>query len=268
MVVPVLVGRFANQGFQIACAVAYAKKHGLEYHIPKHTANDSIWPPAFDNLENPNYNEKLPAIRIEEKTHAYHEIEFKEEWRNYNIFLSGYWQSYKYFDWCIDDVRDILKQKGPSKKPTKWTVGIHVRRGDYLLYPDKHPVITKGYIKSAVEKIEWLIGVRYKKEFDFFSDDVDWCKKISIGIKDEDISWGKNRVIYVQNKNDTDDFYQLMNCGHQIVANSSFSVLAAILNPNPNKIVVCPHEDNYFGINNKHLDVSTLYPENWHRIKY
>lgn len=254
MVVPVLVGRFGNQLFQIACAIAYATKHGLEYHIPAHTANDTVWEPVITHLENPNYDEKLPAIRIEEKTHAYHEIEFKEEWRNYNIFLSGYWQSYKYFDWCIDDVRRIVGNLNFNLN----VCSVHVRRGDYLKYPYKHPVVTEKYLHEAIS----YMADKGDRMFLFFSDDIEWCKDF---MKSAHLS-----VFYsFSETNDVKtDFLYMMNCENNIVANSSFSVLAAILNPNPSKIVVCPHEDNYFGINNKHLDVSTLYPENWHRIKY
>ena len=66
-----LLGRQANQMFIIAATVAYALHYRLEYHIPAHTLNDSVWKPMFTHLENPNWNPELPTVIAKENGHQY-----------------------------------------------------------------------------------------------------------------------------------------------------------------------------------------------------
>lgn len=260
-------GRYGNFLFVACAAYAYALKHGLGFHVQDKSLAPHQWKLYLQHLINPNWDSTLETVYVNDDKHTYTELPFKEEWRNKNIIIgtndinTGYFQSYKYFEGYEEQIRQAF-----NFKPTllKDFVSIHVRRGDYVNLNEHHPTVTLEYISEAIYKVRTVTKRRWK--FIVFSDDIEWCKANFIkGVYDEGLS--SHEFFYSENKTEQEDFLAMMSCQHNIVANSSFSVLAALLNPFRH-LVVCPHENNYFGIKNKHLDVSTLYPDNWKRIKY
>lgn len=262
-----------NQAFQIACCIAYALRNGLEYHIPAHTLNDSVWKPMFTHLENPKWNPELPQIKVKEKSHSYIKIPdifdmpsfIKEEaqwdgkdFPNLNIIIDGYRQSLKYFEDYLPEVRKAFGfDYIPNKKDT---CSIQVRRGDYLQHPTKHPVVTYEYLIRAINK---MTDEGYES-FLFHSDDICWCKEfVDVCIYPDWLDFK-----FSENKTELQDFQSMLNCGSFIISNSTFSLMAAILSENPNKIVISPDESNWFGENNRHLSVVDLIPKEYIRIKY
>lgn len=242
MVTAKLWAGLGNQMFMIAAVIGYAKKHGLEYHIPPVTMNPRIWKTYFPNLANHNYKKNLPVIQIHEQQHSYQELEFKEEWRNCNIELIGYWQSEKYFEHCREYLLKLFEIKNQFKHGE---VAIHIRRGDYLKYPDKHPVVSLMYIDEALSMPDFKgCGLN------FYSDDPQW----TIEHCGSCITGG-------------DPFNTIKDMAeheHQVISNSSFSWWAAWLNTNPDKIVIAPKI--WFGPGNSHLDTKDLIPSSWIRI--
>lgn len=246
-----LYGQLGNQLFQYAAVLSTSLKYDIPYCIPKHTLNDKVWKPySFENI---NYCDiELIGSKIwKEPSHAYHEIPKPEG----NLIFDGYMQSYEYFQ---DYLPEIRKSFGFDDLPTNYdTVSIHVRRSDYLKYPTKHPVVTLEYLKKAVNLIE---GDCY---FEIFSDDLEWCKQ---NLNKE--FFDDREFDYVPVGDAILDMKYMAMAEHNIIANSTYSWWAAYLNNNPDKIVVTPDESNWFGRDNKHLDVSDLLPKEWVRIKY
>jgi len=180
---------------------------------------------------------------------------------NGDIYLDGYWQSYKYFE----DIKDILNKdfifqnKVPNSivleeiKNTN-SVMIHVRRTDYL-NNDYHGVIDLDYIEKSVSIIEKSIS---SPKYFVFSDDINWCKN---NIK-------LNNVIFMENQQDIlpyckgeFDLQLMIQCKHYIICNSSFSWWSAWLNNNENKIVISPKK--WF---NRNINTDDLIPKEWIRI--
>lgn len=253
-----LIGRQANQMFTIAATISFALRHGLEYHIPAHTLNDSVWKPMFTHLENPNWNQGLPTITIREQGHHYQELGTFDNSDDYNIIIDGYRQSVKYFEDYLPEVR---KAFGFTYNPIYGlTSCIHIRRGDYLNYPDKHPVVNVTYLEKAVVKMV----SRGIVNFHVFSDDMNWCKSF---FDNSDLSKFSN-FYYSGGSDELEDFKKMLYCPNFIISNSTYSLMAAILSESPNKIVISPDESNWFGEGNKHLDVSDLIPKEFIRIKY
>lgn len=249
------MGRCGNFLFQAAATIGYAHKHGVEFSVPEWT-NNEVWNPTYlSHLVHPKFDPDLPRKVIEENRHNYYELEAPAG-PGINTFLHGYWQSYKYFDFCRTEILELFNL------PWHYDAGyvaLHVRRGDYLRYPQINPLATRAYYEQAVRRF-WLQG--YKK-FKVFSDDIPWCI--------EEFKHGCYQgceFTYSQGKGVIEDICLMSNCEHTIMSNSTFAWWGAWLNRNSKKQVMCVHENNYYGPQNKHLDVSTLYPPEWTRLNY
>lgn len=178
-----------------------------------------------------------------------------------NIFLTGYWQTEKYFsqirkqllvdftfpktcnEWEMRMEQQIWKSKA---------ISIHIRRGDYLNNVEVYGnICTEEYYKKAIRYIRKHVQ---EPVFFVFSDDVEWSKKFLAVERD---------MVFVENP-DRDraimDMYFMSICCHNIIANSSFSWWASWLNQNENKIVVAPAR----WINNS--ETPDIYCESWVRL--
>lgn len=127
-----------------------------------------------------------------------------------------------------DENASMLKQIDESD-----SVSIHVRRGDYLssTYSDRFISLGRDYYEKATEYIK---GKTSNPRFFIFSDDCEYIK--------EAFSWLDDKVIVDINSGDNSfrDMQLMAGCKHNIIANSTFSQWAAILNRNPGHITVYP----------------------------
>lgn len=250
-------GRLGNELLQYFAVIGYAMKHGLEYSIPRKT-NDAIWNPVhYPELFNEKWEEGREDILINEiwtTEQHYQEIEFKEEWRNQQIVLNGYWQSYKYMHEFRNEILNVFNF--PYEYKEGWC-SLHIRRGDYLQYLSRHPVVTMEYINKAMDYILANTGAT---KFIIFSDDISWAKE---NVKRDEY------IIFSEGKNEIEDFLLMSHCAHNICSNSTMALVAAEINQNPNKVVVVPSEWNWFGHDNRiKMTVKDLFRPEWHQIKY
>lgn len=217
-------GRFGNVAFQIATAIAYSKKHGLDYTVQTTTNNPKWNPLYFQYLRNDKWDETLPQIMITEKQFHYYELPFEESWRDKNIILNGYWQSHL----RIDDYRyDIIKAFNLPYEKKEGTCSIHCRYGDYLTIAGKHIIVDEPYLLAAMDYIISNTGVR---KFKVFSDDLPLFKARHEHLYDFE---------YSTNKSEIEDIVEISCCAHNINSSSTFSWWGAYLNQNPDKIIVC-----------------------------
>lgn len=253
-------GRLGNYLFMLAAAYGYAAKHGLSHSAPRSTHNH-IWSPIyFPHMVMDLYQQGREDVLINElwtPTQQYQEIEFRPEWIGKQIVLNGYWQSWKYYDHCK---KQLIEAIGLPWEMHKGVAAIHVRRGDYLQHPTKHPPVTMEYISKAIELFRSKKGI---KLFKFFSDDIAWCITSGVHLLFPDCEFE-----YSTGKSELEDLVGMSCCEHIAMSNSTMSWWGAELNKNPGKVVVCPDEDNWFGPDNKHLTVKDLYRNEWLRIQY
>lgn len=221
MVKPLCYGRMGNFLYQAALAVAYSKKNGLEFTLPNTTTSEKWNPLYLQHLVNPNFDPSLPQVVIKENGHGFQEIPFKEEWRNCNIILDGYWQSERHWK---EYRQDVLKAFNYPWELKKNVVSVHIRRGDYLELTMKHPPVPKEWVLEAMSKFP-------DKEFMFFSDDIAYCEKEYGDIK------GCN---FSQADNEETDLIGMSMCEAHICSSSTFSVWAYMLNQNPDKMAIFP----------------------------
>ena len=181
-----------------------------------------------------------------------------------DCYLSGYWQSEKYFDNVESQIRADFTFKPPlkmlnaelaSKIGQMNAVSLHVRRGDYANNPKTtamHGLCPMDYYLSAIRYIAERVESPY---FYIFSDDIDWVKdNLNINFPCEYIGHNHGAESY-------NDMRLMSLCKHHIIANSSFSWWGAWLNPNAEKIVVSPKR--WFSIEKNALD---LIPQSWVRL--
>lgn len=203
-------GRMGNALFQYGAAFAYAKKHGLRFSIPTQT-NDPKWNPIYlDHLLIPH---GMPDVSIKEKIHfKYDELEFHEEWRYGKVVeLDGYFQNPKYFQ---EYRKEILEAFGFKWEAKEDTISIHERRGDFLIYTDKHPAFSDEYMCEAMDMFR---GLGFKK-FLVFSDDIPWCRGYFNDIK---FNWAQ--IDFQEGKSEMEDIAGIASCAGHINSPSTFS---------------------------------------------
>ncbi len=181
-----------------------------------------------------------------------------------NAYLDGWWHSWKYFDgirqvilkeFSLRKRLDVKNKKYLNEIMNTNSIGVHVRRGDYIKnYSNYFNSCSVTYYKKAVKLVASKIvdPVIYI----FFSDDVEWIKKnFKFPYKTVLISHNRGKDSYK-------DLLLMQNCKHNIIANSSFSWWAAYLNTNPNKIVVAPKK----WLINQKFPIDDRIPKGWIKI--
>lgn len=231
-------GRYANWLWQVAMAYITAKRYKIEYFLHRD---------KYDTQ-----HQMLPILPMDEwiaKTKHYktyidprpHKFAWPnpiglDKWEisdSGNFILEGWFQSFKYLQGYEKELLNLFSV--PIKPIEK--VSIHVRRGDYLQWQASFPVLPLQYYMKAIAAFK-NNGIN---EFIVFSDDIPWCR--------ENFSFDGCKFEFSEN-DVFEDFRQMCNCRGSIIANSSLSQLAAILNPNPDKVVFCPHADSWYGAKN------------------
>ena len=182
-----------------------------------------------------------------------------------NTYLDGYWQNARYFEDSATAVRNDLRVKPkPSALARELlrkihdapSVGVHVRRGDYLkagTEPGSHVTLPATYFIEAARQMAREVS---DSHFYVFSDDHAWAREHLSALP---------RVTFVDHNGPDgahEDLRLMAACGHQIISNSTFSWWAAWLNENPRKTVFAP--SRWFV--GDAFDISDLMPGAWRRI--
>lgn len=177
-------------------------------------------------------------------------------------YLSGYWQSEKYFENYADAIRNDFVFRLPDNARLNSfceailsagvnSVSIHVRRGDYLT---KKNVSLFASLSDSyyIDAINLLKTKRKAPKFFVFSDDVDWCRAKFVGEEFVFVSDFFGDMSYL-------DMYLMSICNSNIIANSTFSWWGAWLNKAPDKIVVAPTA----WFSDKGMKSNDIYPAEW-----
>jgi hypothetical protein len=278
------MGGLGNQLFQFAAARAVAERLGLplafdlseferdklrrfeleHFQIAVRPATEWELLPlrAQRTVFRPLIPSRLRFCEVRETVHSYREIQIPAGVSR--LYLSGYWQSERYFLPIADLIRAQVRMRGIAKGPnadllrsirSTEAVCLHVRRGDYITNPVAAAWLGAcglDYYDCAVAYIEAKIQ---RPHFFVFSDDIPWARE-SLRIS--------HPVTYVDHNLDApvEDLRLMSSCKHFIIANSSFSWWGAWLSENPNKLVVAPKK--WFSTPDK--DDSDQVPKTWIRV--
>ena len=177
-----------------------------------------------------------------------------------NVNFHGYWQYLPYYkdilpilrkELCIreefytEEFLDLRRQiiENPS-------VSLHVRRQDYL---DRSGFgcLSLTYYFAALKKVEGDVFI--------FSDDIEWCKHT---FKEDKLL----RKITFINLQDYLVLELMKCCKHHILANSTFSWWAGILDEKTDGIIITPARYIVATGAIKSRDMWLHYPEHWIKI--
>jgi len=255
-----LMGGLGNYLFQIANAYAYSKRTNKDLilnmndiHVV-HKGIDTYKNNLFSKLKFDNLSQNIFNYKYSEPSFNYTEIPVFQG----NIHLNGYFQSEKYFKDYKDEILDLfyfddltknlIKQKY-SNLLNNDTCSIHIRRGDYLNFPDIHPTQPIEYYRNSILKFD------SNTNFLIFSDDIEWCKN--------NLSNVFGNFTFIEGNTDYQDLYLMSLCNNNIICNSTFSWWGAWLNNNSSKKVIVP--SMWFGPKLNNYNTDDVYCVNWEK---
>lgn len=259
-------GGLGNVMFKLAASISLALDNNIDYifsnefirsqDISMVTKGHPDYRVYYNNvLRNIKFINSLPFHFF-----VYTEPEFSFNEINYtkgtNLLLDGFFQSEKYFfnnrDFITnlflptEEIKNNILEKFPNISNC---TSIHVRRGDYLNYPNHHPQQSTDYYKKACE----MIGIN--NSYIIFSDDLNGINNM--------FDFIPNKTFYTSGE-DWLDMYTMSLCENNIICNSTFSWWGAYLNGNKNKKVITTN--NWFGPVYKNHNIKDLFPESWIKI--
>lgn len=179
-----------------------------------------------------------------------------------DIIIDGYFQSFKYSEEYIDEIRTNLFSKLNEisdyiTHANKTTIMLHVRRGDYLNLQHIHPIQSDQYYKTCIEHIISKVGHLNIKLL-VFSDDINFVSKWDV------IKNYNHEIITLKDVEET--FNLMRQCDHFIVSNSSFSLLAYYLRDKKEALICMPR--NWFGEKGPKFNLDDLVEKSPNRFIY
>lgn len=255
----------------------------------------------FANAQKPtppnNYIDTI--IRIQQKSNRY--IQFINRHTKYSFIEKLFnqcmpiqliefpnWNNYTFLNDILPEIKEAFTF--PPDKDKRNTaliqtmsecesVSLHIRRGDYQNIPRWRMVLgdicNKKYYEDAIRLVT---DQKKNPQFFVFSDDIDWVKQ-NIDIPNAFfINWNKKDTSYR-------DMQLMASCKTNIIANSTFSLMATWLNIHKGCWHIVPQKwRNYYNdqtykkyipnsqgwtiINNNHPNVSIILPKETEKLSY
>lgn len=285
-------GRLGNQMFQYSMVRAVSLERGYKLKIPN--PSEVVCQNQVCQLS--EFNIKCDFLNSEDVSKLRHRFvepnhsDFWPQvfWSKDNTDFYGYFQNYLYFAKYEKQIREDFRfnkqlQQFASdyvnslKNNNEQIVSVHFRRGDNVDGTfGRHSGIIDNYFgkDGGFDKTSFFGDYLFKAiekydqncKFLVFSGgtwngmehnqgDIQWCKE---NIKDD-------RFIFCEGNNDLEDFAIMTNCDHNIVSHStSFGYWSALLNDNPNKVIVAPKK--YVPPDGDGRVQRGFYPPNWIKI--
>ena len=152
-----------------------------------------------------------------------------------NIYFYGYWLNpgwitrYKNIilkDLSFRPIEDELNKQYESEIRRSFSIGVHIRRGDFVRF---QWVLPESYYHSTLTQLSKILP---NAKFFIFSDDLEWCKENmkQLGILKKSAIFVEGNYDY---KNNYIDVQLMAMCNVLVVGRSSFSYLASMLNQTP-----------------------------------
>lgn len=212
-------GRLGNILFRYASLIGLANKHKTELRLPAWNYS------KYFEGDYPQGEIESAVIRDIREVH-YH---FTSNWpsidENENVNIDGYLQSPLYWQHCEKEVRGALAFKDEFKAIVgypflkafeKETIGISIRRGDYVNNPNYYNLPITYFIRALFDNFPHWQDCNVI----IFSDDIPYCR-VHFGCLPN--------VTFSDNNSNIEDLCLLSQCENLIISNSTFSWWGAYL---------------------------------------
>ena len=212
-------GRLGNGMFCIASTIGLSILHKVDYVLP---------PWKYQQFFTHPLNEGIIQCHRTIKEGPFHYSEYPElaQAKHLNFNLSGYFQSYKYWQHCeeviykVFDFKQDLREKVLALYPLRENeTCISVRRGDYVGNVN-YINLGMDYYNSGIDRIgdtNYLV----------FSDDIAWCKE----------AFKMPNVRFIEGLSDIESLCRMSMCKNFITANSTYSWFGAYLSQTDGVII-------------------------------
>jgi hypothetical protein len=250
-----------NFMFKYASLLGLSKRYNTELYLPKYYMFDYF-------LNDINHDNNIPFdIEIVERFHKY-DIEYWDQFKNdfitknVNISLNSFLQSSKYWEDNEDYIKKMLLFKPDiinnikeehKESLSKKTIGISIRRGDFLNNPNFYQLPTEFFLYT----LERYFSNWKDYNIVLFCDDYTWLKNTFKG----------NNIYYADDMNHP---MKLLVYGslldNFIISNSTFSWWLAYLAVNckeDNKGIVIHSGKNLSGCLENGSNVNDYYHKDW-----
>jgi hypothetical protein len=258
-----IVGGLGNQMFEYAFALAlhasgqdvrldltwFDRNHQHNGYELKHLFGVSI--PACTAEERAAIGDVSPSLiaKVRRRLVYRKRTHYRQVKRGYDpaplsfrgdVYLDGFWQSYRYFDGMEDSIRKVFSFPAPlggnnalvlREAEGRTKIGVHVRRGDQLANDVLGIVCSTSYFQRAIKTA--MVGATHPLVI-FFSDDLPWCEKeLGSGLDAVYVDWNRKADSYL-------DMQFMTLCDRLVISNSTFSWWGAWLGANPSRFVASP----------------------------
>lgn len=216
-------GHLGNQLWQIAGTLGIAATLNANARFPDWPYKDRFSIPNgfFSTEPLVGWDAEIFALHIAQRHRPF--LQDPALWRHIEPTIHDYFAP-------GEQTRVDLESKFAEILAIPAKTALHVRRGDYLDQPDRHPTPSERYFRAAVEVLSG-------KNIVVFSDDIDWCR--------EHLSWARP-TLFMEGGADYEDLLLMTRCEHHIISNSSFSWWGAFLS----------------------RDRKTIFPRRWYGPEY
>lgn len=291
-----MTGGLGNQMFQYALYLRL-KAQGKEVKLDDQTEYEGegtrpvlLWAFGIDypRADREEINELTDGFmrfshRVRRKLFGRRSKEYHEKGCNFDeqilikepAYLTGYFQSEKYFDEVKEQVRETFQfsdriwssiSKDLAQKIQEYqkkiengeetSVSVHIRRGDYLDNQKAYGgICTDEYYQKAISLTEERFPCTV---FYIFCNEVGWAKNWVSRLYGE-----SGRFIVIEGTTEDTgylDLFLMSKCKAHIIANSSFSWWGAWLDPDQEKVVIAPSK----WVNNQ--DMRDIYTKEMVRV--
>lgn len=258
-----IMGGLGNQLFQYAFGKVHEKHgHQVVYDLSWYNKQRK-WPRPFllDRFNTTMDVKQIDSHTLNGYLNENGHIDFGVFQKD-NYYFDGYWQYRDYYVGILNELREdvtLHRYNLPAEfyyveKEIKRfnSIGVHVRRGDYLEQKNWGVQSFEYYYKAIHQLLSDMNG---EIKIFVFSDDIEWCKQ---RITEQ---YFKIPIIFVQLEPHL-DFELLKQCKNIVMSSSTFSWWASFLNENKNKKIVAP--SRWLG---ETIDPYIYhYPTNWIKI--
>ena len=204
---------------------------GGEYQRRRATPWDILKKKYYNNIRILSKKDKV--VRLSQKDWKAFFDNHRENIDEFDCWIDNSWNWI--YEPAIPEFSYVLGLQGKNAEAAgqmleRDSVSLHIRRGDYV--GSSHDILTKEYY---LRSIEFMCKRLEDPVFWFFSDDPDFIRReySDLEVPFHIVDWNR--------ESDSHFDMQLMStCRHNIICNSTFSLWGAILNDDPDKIVIKP----------------------------